>query len=170
MESSVKFKVCAAIPAAEVSAVSAEEVSAPLFAAFPALTLSAAFPIPAVLLPALSAPAAADTLLFSAPLPLFTSAIVLPSVPAVPSFSAAPLPAVSRILPVTPSASAPFSEAPDRPVSSPAAPSVISSCATSSHPFPVTAASSAFSPSESSSSICTEFSSWEFSTIGFVPS
>ena len=160
MESSVKFKVCAAIPAAEVSAVSVEEVSAPLFAAFspvvaafPALALSTTFPVLAVLLPAFSATA----------------------LPSVPAFSAAPLPAVSRIFPVTPSASAPSSEAPARPVSSPAAPSVISSCAASSQPFPATAASSAFSPSESSSSspvssICTEFSSWGFSTTGFVPS
>ena len=164
MESSVKSKACAAIPTADVSAVSVE-APAPLFTApsadvFPAL--SAVFPVPSVRL--LSAPAAADTLLSSVPLPLSASAA---------AFSAVPLPAVSRMLPVTPSA--PASEAPDRPASSPVSPSEISSCAASCQPSPAAAASSAFSPSESSSSspvssTCTEFSSWGFSAMGFVPS
>ena len=160
MESSVKSKACAAIPTAEVSAVSVE-APAPLFtapsaAAFP--TLSAVFPAP-------SAPAAADTLLSSVPLPLSAYAA---------AFSAVPLPAVSRMLPVTPSASAPASEAPDKPASSPFSPSEISSCTASCQPSPAAAASSAFSPSESSSSspvssACAEFSSWGFSAMGFVP-
>jgi len=165
MESSVKSKACAAIPTAEVSAVSVE-APAPLFtapsaAAFP--SLSAVFPVPSMWL--LSAPAAADTLLSSVPLPLSASAT---------AFSAVPLPAVSRMLPVTPSASAPASETPGRPDSSPFSPSEISSCAASCQPSPAAAASSAFSPSESSSSspvssACAEFSSWGFSAMGFVP-